>query len=126
MTGKSKFGIRLVCAVLAFAVLAGPLAHATKSKKKDPADLRAEYLTRVQEQAPVKEQRTTGSLWTNGGVPAGGTDVQRGSLELANATMETFFQQPSNNCFTCHQFQAAAPLCVSHIINGLLASPPCQ
>lgn len=68
MTGKSKFGIRLVCAALALAALAGPLAHATKSKKKDPADLRAEYLSRVQEQAPVKEQRTMGSLWTNGGV----------------------------------------------------------
>lgn len=87
------------------------------------------FLTQLPADNPLavfSNYQLTGGLWTDGGVPSGGADVQRGSLELANTTMETFFQQPSNNCFSCHQFQAATPLCVSHIINGLLAPPPCQ
>lgn len=65
-----------------------------------------------------------GGLWTNGGVPSGGTDVQRGSLELANTTMESFFQQQGFNCFTCHSYSTATPLCVSHIIDDLLPESP--
>ncbi len=63
-----------------------------------------------------------GGLWTNGGVASGGTDVQRGSLELANTTMETFFQQSPKNCFTCHNYKPETPLTVSHIIDDLLPS----
>jgi hypothetical protein len=63
-----------------------------------------------------------GGLWTNGGVGSTGTDVQRGSLELANLTMETFFQQPNQNCFTCHQYTPSSPLDVSHIIQNLIST----
>lgn len=64
-----------------------------------------------------------GGLWTNGGVGSSGTNVQRGSLEAANLTMETFFQSGNQaNCFTCHNYDPASPLTVSHIISSLL--PP--
>ena len=45
-------------------------AHATSLplKKKDPAQTRAEYLDRVQQQqVPAPETSTTGSLWVSGG-----------------------------------------------------------
>ncbi len=64
-----------------------------------------------------------GSLWTNGGVAsteATPGSVQRGSLELANLTMETFFQSPNRNCFTCHTYDPTNPLAVSHIADDLL------
>jgi hypothetical protein len=61
-----------------------------------------------------------GGLWTNGGVASTTPNEQRGSLELANSTMETFFQQQGNNCFTCHTYDTATPLKVSHIINNLI------
>jgi hypothetical protein len=66
-----------------------------------------------------------GGLWTNGGVPSTGTNVQRGSLELANTTMETFAQQGPNNCFSCHKYKVPPPaknnpLQVSHIMCALL------
>ena len=67
-----------------------------------------------------KNYELIGGLWTNGGVGSQGDDVQRGSLELANLTMETFFQQPRQNCFTCHQYNPMKPLDVSHIASGLL------
>jgi hypothetical protein len=46
-----------------------------------------------------------GSLWTTGKIPGfdPANQVQQiGSLQLANATMETYFQFPSLNCFSCH------------------------
>lgn len=62
-----------------------------------------------------------GAIWTNGGVDSTPPN-QRGSLELANTTMETFAQSapPSTNtsCFGCHQFTTASPLSVSHIYQG--------
>ncbi len=55
----------------------------------------------------------TGTTWTIGGAaPTGGNEV--GTNQMANATLETFFQ-PSN-CFSCHgtnQFP------VSHIYNAI-------
>jgi len=66
-----------------------------------------------------------GGLWTNGGVGSNVPNEQRGSLELANTTMETFFQKPQHNCFTCHNYDPRPPasnnpLEVSHIICSLL------
>jgi hypothetical protein len=59
-----------------------------------------------------------GALWTNGG-QASTNDNQRGSLELANTTMETFVQnappKTNANCFGCHVFSPQSPLTVSHI-----------
>lgn len=63
-----------------------------------------------------------GGLWTNGGVASNTPNEQRGSLELANTTMETFAQQAQTNCFSCHQYTTATPLKVSHIISNLIAT----
>ena len=46
-----------------------------------------------------------GSLWTNGKIPGfdPAPQVQQiGSTQLANATMETYVQFPTANCFSCH------------------------
>ncbi len=66
-----------------------------------------------------------------GQIPTGGTDDSlRGSLKLANATMETFFQYPDSadfqphNCFGCHNSKDASNgLNVSHIFKGLKPQP---
>ena len=63
-----------------------------------------------------------GGLWTNGGVDSSTPNEQRGSLELANTTMETFAQQAQTNCFSCHNYAKATPLEVSHIINSLIST----
>jgi hypothetical protein len=85
----------------------------------------AGFLAQLPSNSPMavwKNYTLVSGLWTNGGVPSGGTDVQRGSLEAANTTMETFFQQPNQNCFSCHGYVQATPLTVSHIVSDLL--PP--
>ncbi|MFD1627919.1 hypothetical protein [Azospirillum griseum] len=73
-----------------------------------------------------------GGVWTQKGqIPKGGTDDSlRGSLKLANATMETFFQYPDSaefqphNCFGCHNSKDASNgLNVSHIFKGLKPLP---
>ena len=83
----------------------------------------AGFLAQLPSNSPMsvwKNYTLVAGLWTNGGVPSGGTDVQRGSLEAANTTMETFFQQPNQNCFTCHNYVKETPLTVSHIAKCLL------
>lgn len=76
-----------------------------------------------------------GALWTNGGTApsSGGSANQRGSLGLANATLETFVQGTTAaaqlNCFICHNSTSApnptqpATVAVSHIY-GVLAPLP--
>ncbi|MGO8758257.1 MAG: flagellar basal body L-ring protein FlgH [Terracidiphilus sp.] len=60
-----RTGTRFLCvAFFAGAVLAPP-AHA-HSKKNSPAELRDEYLARVQEDEGAKPERTLGSLWLPG------------------------------------------------------------
>lgn len=77
-----------------------------------------------------------GGLWTKDGAASGNPPVvsangpadanspQRGSLELANMTMETFEQGDTSfvpNCFGCHNFVTATPLTVSHISKKLFS-----
>lgn len=80
-----------------------------------------------------------GGLWTKSGQasgapppvpsmqgPANAASPQRGSLELANVTMETYEQGPTSyvpNCFGCHNYTPATPLTVSHIATQLLLPP---
>lgn len=45
-------------------MLAAPCANAKGNKKTSPAELRTDYISRLQEQEPSKPERTTGSLWT--------------------------------------------------------------
>ncbi len=81
-----------------------------------------------------KHYHMIGALWTKAGAssgnlpvpnaqgPADPTSPQRGSLELANMSMETFQQgdtSPIPNCFGCHNFNTATPLNVSHICDNL-------
>ena len=44
-----------------------PSAHAKSSKKDDPAQLRADYLARLQEKTPEAATHTVGSIWSPGG-----------------------------------------------------------
>jgi hypothetical protein len=80
-----------------------------------------------------------GGLWTKNGQASGapppvpskqGTpnpnSPQRGSLELANVTMETYEQGSGSfvpNCFGCHNYKPATPLTVSHIALKYLLPP---
>ncbi len=46
-----------------------------------------------------------GALWSNGKIPGfdpAGQVQQVGSTQLANASMESYFQFPTLNCFSCH------------------------
>lgn len=52
---------------LLFMVAAGPAVQAKTSKKNSPAQLRSEYIARLQEQDAPATPRTVGSLWTPGG-----------------------------------------------------------
>lgn len=72
--------------------------------------------------AVLKNYFLVGGLWTNGGVSSSTPNEQRGSLELANMTMETFFQAQGDNCFSCHGYDPATPLDISHIINNLIST----
>jgi flagellar L-ring protein FlgH len=42
-----------------------PCANAGSKKKADPAQLRTDYISRLQEQEPTAPERTMGSLWTS-------------------------------------------------------------
>ncbi len=42
-----------------------PGASAGTNKKSNPAQLRSDYIARLQEQEPAKQERTVGSLWTS-------------------------------------------------------------
>jgi len=54
----------LLCAGV---LLCATVAHAKPSKKDSPAQLRADYISRSQEQEIPKDAHTTGSIWTPGG-----------------------------------------------------------
>lgn len=63
-------------------------------------------------QDPVlKNYQLGGGLWTNNGELPPSPANQKGSLKLANSTLETFFQGPPpttatlRNCFSCHNEQ---------------------
>jgi flagellar L-ring protein precursor FlgH len=46
-------------------MLAAPSANAKANKKSNPAELRTDYIARLQEQEPAKAEHTVGSLWTS-------------------------------------------------------------
>lgn len=100
-------------------------------------------LTKLPDTDPMaiwKNYEMIGALWTKAGassgnapvphmsngavVPGDPTSPQRGSLELANMSMETFQQGDTSyipNCFGCHNFNTATPLNVSHICDNLFS-----
>ena len=105
-------------------------------------------LTKLPDTDPMaiwKNYEMIGAIWTKGGANSGNppisftvhektgdkimpgdpTSLQRGSLELANMSMETFQQGDTSwapNCFGCHAFNTTAPLNVSHICTSLFSA----
>jgi hypothetical protein len=97
----------------------------------------AGILTKLSDKHPMKvwsNYEMVGGIWTKDGKGSGSppvphkggkpdpTSPQRGSLELANTTMETFQQGDQSfvpNCFGCHNYNSTQPLEVSHIQNLL-------
>jgi hypothetical protein len=64
----------------------------------------------------------TGSIWTlDGEDPDNETTKLKGTKKTANTTMETFVQQSSDNCFSCHRSNKVG---VSHIYNVMKPLPP--
>jgi hypothetical protein len=103
--------------------LVGPEGLLTKLPADDPMAVWANY-------------EMIGALWTKDGANSGKPPVpsqqgdadpnspQRGSLELANMSLETFQQGESSyvpNCFGCHNYDSATPLTVSHIQSKLIS-----
>jgi flagellar L-ring protein FlgH len=64
-TTAKEFSSILLCAGLLLGAV--PSAHGKPSKKDSPAQLRAEYIARLQEQEPAPIAHTTGSIWQPGG-----------------------------------------------------------
>lgn len=68
----------------------------------------------------------TGAIWTDGGVipTFNNPPTFKGSTMLANSTMETFFQNPSNQlqCFSCHSVNSSSSpgTDVSHIFKHIV------
>lgn len=112
--------------------LVGPSGMLTKLPDTDPM-------------AIWKNYEMIGGIWTKDGASSGNPPVshtvhantgdkivpgdpkspQRGSLELANMSMETFQQGDTSwapNCFGCHGFDTATPLNVSHICSSLFTA----
>ncbi|MGA2570220.1 MAG: flagellar basal body L-ring protein FlgH [Terracidiphilus sp.] len=67
MMGTAKrIGPHFLGLAMIVAPFLAPPAHAHGSKKTSPAELRADYLSRVQERDFPQATRTVGSLWTPG------------------------------------------------------------
>lgn len=62
-----QLGSRLLYWGFLFGLAATPAAEARTSKKNSPAQLRSEYISRLQEQDMQGAPRTMGSLWSPGG-----------------------------------------------------------
>jgi flagellar L-ring protein FlgH len=58
---------QLACAALLLSVAAPPAAEAHTSRKNSPAQLRSDYIARLQESEMQAPSRTVGSLWSPGG-----------------------------------------------------------
>lgn len=79
-------------------------------------------LTKLGDDDPMavwKNYEMIGALWTKDGQDSGVQANQRGSLYLANMTMESFFESNTQNCFTCHNFSTTDQPDVSHICGDL-------
>jgi len=67
MTRRNTRGLQLLgCVVLASSLIAP--SYARTKKVTNPAALRTDYISRVQEQQMPKTEHTVGSLWTSGDV----------------------------------------------------------
>ena len=81
--------------------------------------------------AVLKNYMLVGALWESDVTqPSSNLGNQRGSIQLANSTMETTFQaanpytgtsnlQPATNCFACHAYTPGNNVAQSHIFSGI-------
>jgi flagellar L-ring protein precursor FlgH len=67
MAAGTNFKWRLLGAAFLLALAAASARGARTSKKNSPAQLRSEYIARLQEQDAMPALHTTGSLWSAGG-----------------------------------------------------------
>jgi hypothetical protein len=76
-----------------------------------------------------KNYQLIGATWTFGGAAPNGSSygyqtengVAIGTNVCANSTMETFFQSPSQSCFTCHSNNnSLKPDSLSHIFSNII------
>ena len=61
-----RHAIQLLAVALALTILSLPAGAARTSKKNTPAQLRSDYIARIQEQDVAASDRTLGSIWTPG------------------------------------------------------------
>lgn len=88
--------------------------------------------------AVLKNYMLVGALWVTDPTKPADLPNQRGSIQLANATMETTYQQadsqsnplpytgtsnlqPARNCFACHGYTPGNNVALSHIIGTIQA-----
>jgi flagellar L-ring protein precursor FlgH len=93
-------------------MLAGPTASARTKKKSDPAQVRTEYLARVNELEPVKSDRTVGSLWDPGDVSDLSSDYKAHKLNdtvVILVSVQTNAAQ-SGNVNSARTFQTASAI----------------
>jgi len=69
-TAMAHRAVRTLWTVLALALVVAPSAHARPSKKNSPAQLRSDYIARLQEHEGTSSPHTVGSLWVPGGALA--------------------------------------------------------
>lgn len=93
--------------------------------------LNASVLGLVPQGSMWKNYFLVGSVWTvNGQLPPSSTN-QAGSTLLANSTMETFVQDPSTDCFSCHTNMSRSgtlepPFSVSHAFKQATGKKTCS
>jgi hypothetical protein len=86
-------------------LLNNPWGQGTSSNNTEIISLNDSVLGLIPPGDVRKNYVLIGALWTNGKIPGfdpPNTVQQIGSTQLANATMETYIQFASLNCFSCH------------------------
>jgi hypothetical protein len=97
------------------------------SNNTDIVSLNVDILSLLASQDVRRNYVLVGAVWTSdGSIPdSGSTTAMRGSLELANTTMETYHQDM--NCFSCHNLSGGKTSfddrALSHIYSPLQPLP---
>lgn len=76
MKTAPKINLQLILPVILAGAFAAPHADAKTKKPTSPAELRSDYIQRLQEQDAPKAEHTVGSLWTLGDTSDLGSDYK--------------------------------------------------
>lgn len=112
MTGDNQYQANITDIDMLNTQLVGPTGFITALPETNPL-------------AVLKNYMLVGALWVTNPANPATTDNQRGSIQLANSTMETTFQgaqpytgtgnlQPAVNCFACHNYTPGNNIELSH------------